>query len=148
MKLMGAAFGFAAMCAVGLGAQTARPTDKAVDIEKKIVIKDGKDITVEGCLKRNPGGGFMITDKAGAMMYALVTDDDLSAHIGHRVEVQGTATDRGSAKMKIESSVGTSGVLGQERISSTNKATRETKGDLGLHYLGLKSLKMIADSCR
>jgi hypothetical protein len=148
MKLIGAAFGIAEMCAAGAGAQTARPTDRAVDIEKKIEVKDGKDITVNGCLERNPGGGFMITNEAGAMKYALVTTDDLSGHVGHRVEAQGIAADRGAAKVKIESAVGTSGVLGDQRISSTNKATREAKGDLGLKYLGLKSVKMISESCR
>ena len=29
------------------------------------------------------------------MKYALVTDDDLSKHVGHRVEVNGKAADRG-----------------------------------------------------
>jgi len=148
MKLIGAAFGMAAICAAGLAAQT-RPTDKAVDIEKpKIEIKDGKDITVDGCLMRNPGGGYMIANEKGVMKYALVTDQDLSGRIGQRVEAQGVATDRGEASVKIESAVGTSGVINNERIESTTKATRETKGDLGLHYLGVKTVKMVAESCK
>ncbi len=147
MKLI-SAFGIAAMMATGAAAQTARPTDKAVNVEKKIEIKDGETVTVAGCLRRNPGGGFMITDEAGALKYALVTEDDLSNHLGHRVEVQGIAADRGNAKVEIETAVGTSGVIGDQRVTSKQTSKREAKGDLGLKYLGLKSVKMISDSCK
>jgi hypothetical protein len=75
------------------------------------------------------------------MKYALVTDDDLSKHLGHRVELKGKASDRGDGKVKIESTVGTGG----------DKETAKTEvkgGDMsGMHYLGLKSLKMISASC-
>ena len=106
----------------------------------KIEVKDGKDITVSGCLERNPGGGYMLTTTQGAMKYALVTDDDLSKHVGHRVEVKGKAADRGDGKVKIESTVGS----GDDKA----KAKTEIKGDMsGMHYLGVKSLKMISTSC-
>ena len=105
MKAICAAFGLAAMCAVGLGAQSATTKSKT-----KVEVKDGKEITVSGCLERNPGGGYMLTTTNGSLKYALVTDDDLSKHLGHRVEIKG--------------------------------------GDMsGMHYLGMKSLKMISTSC-
>ena len=141
MKLIGAAFGVAAMMAVGAAAQT-QTADKPVDVEKKIEVKDGKDITVTGCLKRNPGGGFMITDGAGELKYALVTNDDMSNRIGQEVEVKGIATDKGEATVSVESAVGTSGVIGETQIKATDKATREMKGAIGLHYLAMKSIKM------
>ena len=135
MKLICAAFGLAAMCAVGLDAQSATTKTKT-----KIEVKDGKDITVSGCLENNPGGGYMLTSTTGAMKYAVITDDDLAKHVGHRVELKGKAADRGDGKVKIESTVGS----GDDKT----KAKTEVKGDMaGMHYLGMKSLKMISTSC-
>ncbi len=135
MKLICAAFGLAAMCAVGLDAQSATTKTKT-----KIEVKDGKDITVSGCLENNPGGGYMLTSTRGAMKYAVITDDDLAKHVGHRVELKGKAADRGDGKVKIESTVGS----GDDKT----KAKTEVKGNMaGMHYLGMKSLKMISTSC-
>ena len=137
MKLIGAAFCLAALCALSAGAQTQTTTSKS-----KITVKDGKEITVSGCLQRNPGGGYMVTDSTGGLKYSLVTDDDLAKHVGHRVEVTGKAADRGEGKVKIESKVGTSG-------GEKTEAKTEVKGDnmAGMRYLGMKSLKMISTSC-
>jgi hypothetical protein len=136
MKLICAAFGLAAMCAVGMNAQSGTTKTKT-----KVDVKDGKDITVSGCLERNPGGGYMLTTTSGSMKYAVVTDDDLSKHLGHRVELKGKASDRGDGKVKIESTTGS----GDDK----SKAKTEMKGSdmSGMHYLGMKSLKMISTSC-
>jgi Protein of unknown function (DUF5818) len=144
MKLIGAAFGIAVMCAVGAGAQS---TTTKVDGKTKVTVKDGKEVTLTGCLERNPGGGYMLTDSAtGGMKYALITDNDLSKHVGHKVEVKGTATDKGNAKVKTESRVkGTSGDTTSDKAKVETKSTAE--GNLDLHYLGLKSLKMVSTSC-
>ena len=137
MKLICAAFGLAAMCAVGLGAQSATTESKT---KTKIEVKDGKTITVSGCLATNPGGGYMLTNANGAQKYVLVTNDDLSKHVGHLVSVKGTAADRGDGKVKIEST-GTSG-------KDTTKVKTELKGDtVDMNYLGVKSLKMLSKSC-
>ena len=136
MKLISATFGLAVICSVGLVAQSATTKTKT-----KVEVKDGKTVTVSGCLASNPGGGYMLTTTRGDMKYALVTDDDLSKHVGHRIEVKGKAADRGDGKVKIESTVGTSG--GDKTESKT-----EMKGDMaGMHYLGVKSVKMISASC-
>jgi len=145
MKLIGAALGFAAMCAIGAGAQT---TTSKVEQKNKVKVKDGKEVTVTGCVEKNPGGGYMLTDSSsGGMKYALVTNDDLSKHVGHKVEVKGDATDKGDAKVKIESKV--KGTSGDNNTKDKAKMEAKTKaeGDLGLHYLGMKSLKMISTSC-
>jgi uncharacterized protein DUF5818 len=136
MKTIYAAFGLAAMCAVGLGAQSGTTKTKT-----KVEVKDGKEITVGGCLESNPSGGYMLTTTNGSMKYALITDDDLSKHVGHRVEVKGKAADRGDGKVKIESTVESGG--------DKTKAKSEIKGNdmSGMHYLGMKSLKMISTSC-
>jgi len=136
MKTICAAFGLAAMCAVGLGAQSATTKTKT-----KVEVKDGKEITVGGCLESNPSGGYMLTTTNGSMRYALITDDDLSKHVGHRVEVKGKAADRGDGKVKIATTTGS----GDDKA----KAKTEIKGNdmSGMHYLGMKSLKMISTSC-
>jgi hypothetical protein len=143
MKLIGAAFGVAVLCAVGAGAQT--QTTKT-DSKQKIEIKEGKEIRVSGCLEKRADGGYMLTSsESGRMKYALVTNDDLSKHLGHRVEVQGKATDKGDAKVTIETKVGTSGSSSADDTKDKSKTTLE--GDLDLHYLGVKSVKMISASC-
>ena len=138
MKLICAAFGVAAMCAVGLGAQSGTTETKT-----KIDVKDGKEVKVSGCLEHNPGGSYILTNSRGGLRYTLVTDDDLSKHVGHRIEVKGKAADQGDGKVKIESTVGTSG-------SDKTESKTEIKGaDMaGMRYLGVKSVKMISASCR
>jgi hypothetical protein len=136
MKLICATFGVAAMCAIGLSAQSGTTQTKT-----KVEVKDGKNVKISGCLERNPGGGYMLTDREGGMKYALVTNDDLSKHLGHRIEVRGKAADQGDGKVKIDSKVGTSG--------DTAETKTEVKGEdmAGMHYLGVKSVKMISASC-
>ena len=91
MKFISAVFCMAAIGAVGLGAQSASTETKT---KTKIDVKDGKNITVSGCLATNPGGGYMLTTTKGEMKYALVTNDDLAKHVGHRMEAKGKAADR------------------------------------------------------
>ena len=137
MKSICAAVGVAALCAIGLSAQSTETQTKT-----KIEVKDGKDVAVTGCLERNPGGGYMLTNSEGGLKYALVTKDDLSKHLGHRIEVKGKAADKGDGKVKIESTVGTTG-------SEKAESKTEVKGDdmAGMRYLGVKSVKMLAKSC-
>jgi hypothetical protein len=135
MKLICTAIGIAAMCAVGVGAQTGTTTQKTT-----VDVKDGTKITISGCLEQNPSGGYMLTTTTGAMKYALVTNRDLAKHIGHRLQVRGKAADRGDGKVSIESKVGTGG--------DKSEAKTELKGDMpGMHYLGVDSVKMISKSC-
>jgi hypothetical protein len=139
MKLMKTALAIAAISTVGLGAQSSETQTKT-----KVTVKDGKEVTVFGCLERNPGGGYMLTDAAngGSMRYVLVSDHDYSKDVGRRVEVKGKAATERHGKVKVESTVKTSG-------EKDAKATTEARGDLGgTPFLGVKSLKVMADSCR
>ncbi len=141
MKLFCEALGIAALCAAAAGAQTMQTTEKS-----KVEIKGGKEVTVSGCLERGPEGGYLLTSsRTGDMKYMLVTNDDLSKHLGHRVEVKGRATDKGDAKVKIEDKVKSESTHGDDKERTSS---REVKGDLpDMHYLGVKSVKMLADSC-
>lgn len=139
MKLIGAALGLVVTVGTIVSAQTVTTVQTSTTT---IDVKDGKRVTTIGCVSRNPGGGFMLTEPAtGGMKYALVTDQDLASYLGRRVEVNGRVTDKGDAKMSIESKVvGTSGEV---------KAKTEVKGDVvGLHYLGVRSLKVVPGTCK
>jgi hypothetical protein len=129
----------------------------AQDIESKsktkITVKDGKDVTVTGCVARSAEGAYKLTNvsnKDGVLGdYLLVPggedDLDLDERIGHRVEIKGKAADKGDGKVKIEtrSEVGTTGGDTRKRESKT-----EVEGDLhGLPYLGVKSIRMLATVC-
>jgi Protein of unknown function (DUF5818) len=138
MKTIYAAFGIAAMCAVGAGAQSGTTQTKT-----KVEVKDGKDVKINGCLASNPAGGYILTNANGNLKYELITDDDLSKHVGHRVEVEGKAADKGDGKVKIESSVESGG------SDTKSKTETELKGSdmAGMRYLGVKSVKMISATC-
>jgi hypothetical protein len=129
----------------------------AQDIESKsktkITVKDGKDVTVTGCVARSAEGTYKLTNvanKDGVLPdYLLVAggedDLDLDERIGHRVEIKGKAADKGDGKVKVEtrSEVGTTGGDTRKRESKT-----EVEGDLhGLPYLGVKSIRMLATVC-
>jgi len=147
MKLIAAAFCLSAACAIGAAAQTTEQSSKS-----KITVKDGKDVTVTGCVEpMASGNGFMLTDaadKSGRVhSYMLVSDDvDLSKHVGHRVEIKGKATDRGGdAKIKTESETKVKTEHGDDK--ETHGKT-ELKGDLsGLPFLGVHDVKTIAAAC-
>jgi hypothetical protein len=141
--MLGSALALA--CSVGLAAQTA-----TVKSESKIDVKDGKDVMVTGCLARSANGtAFLLNNVEGkdvtSKSYILV-GDNLDAHIGHFIEIKGKASnigDDGKVEVTTKTKI--------ERDDADDKKT-ETKttmaGDLsGVPYLGVKSVKMIRNSC-
>ena len=146
MKLIGMACCVAFACSVGLGAQSAQTETKS-----KVTVKDGKEVTVTGCVEPNASGtGFMLThvaDKGGTMHnYMLVTDDgDLAKHVGHRMQIGGKITDQGDGKIKVETKTKTKVEHGDDKETHSKS---EMKGNLdGVPFLGVKSMKMIAAAC-
>jgi hypothetical protein len=136
--------------AVLLSAGLAAAQDIDAKSKTKVKVDDGKSMTVTGCVERAPEGGFMLTNVAnkdgalGSYMLAKAGGhdafDDLDKHVGHRVEIQGTAADKGNAKVTVETK--TEGTTGKTEAKS------ELKGDLkGLPFLGVKSIKMMASVC-
>jgi Protein of unknown function (DUF5818) len=123
-------------CAASLSAQST--TTETTRSKTKVKVDGGKDVTVTGCLEENPGGGYMLSDRSGGMKYALVGGDNLSKHLGHRIEVKGKATDRGDGKVKIDTKQKTG------NADTTHERT-QVKGDV--HALGVKSIKMLSSSC-
>ena len=144
IRTLGLAVALALSGVITLAAQT--------ESQSKLTIKDGKEVTVTGCVATAPAGkdaGYVLTnvaDKKGALPdYTLVgKDDDLEKEIGHRVEITGLATDRGG-KVEVETKTRTKVEHGDDRESHT-KSTM--KGDMpGLTFLGVKSLRVIAAVC-
>ena len=115
----------------------------------EIKVKDGKDVTLVGCIAPGESGRFMLTQVADKKQarpdYVLVGDDDVSKHVGHRVQISGTATDRGDSKVEIKSTTKTDVKNGDDK-KVESKA--EIKGDLDhVQYVSVKSLKMLAAVC-
>lgn len=142
--MLGSALALA--CSVGVAAQST-----TVKSENKIEVKDGKDVTVTGCVARSASGtSFTLNNVEGkgvtSRAYILVGDDDLDDHVGHLVQVKGKAAnvgDDGKLEVKTKTKV--------DRDDADDKET-ETKtkieGDLaGIPFLGVKSVKMIRASC-
>src|SRR5262245_42018746 len=123
----------AAVCTVGVGAQV-----RETETKSKVTVEDGKSVTVTGCVETAVvGKGFLLTnvaDKTGALHdYVLVGGDDLAKHVGHRVQLSGKATDRGDAKVKIETKSKTKVEHGDDKETHSES---EIKGDVkGTPYL-------------
>jgi hypothetical protein len=135
--------------AVLLAASAAASQDVDRRTRTKVEVKDGKTVTVTGCVERSLEGGFALTNvtgKDGALgSYMLASDDDdLAKHLGHRVQVTGKAADQGTGKVEVQTKNETK--TGDDRTKTESKS--EVKGDLrGLPYLGVDSIKMLATVC-
>jgi hypothetical protein len=77
--------------------------------------------------------------------YALVTSQDLSKHVGERVEIQGKAVANGDGKVSIESKTKTEVENGQDQETKTK--TEGTSGAIDMPLLGVKSMKTISSFC-
>jgi hypothetical protein len=144
---MALAIGLAAMYAAGLAAQTQK-TKTTTDT--KIGLKGGKDVTLIGCLERRPNGDYMLTEvrenrRQETSRYALVTNEDLSKHVGERVEIKGKAVSNGNGKVTVESKTKTEVEDGKDH--ETKAKTEGTVGALEIPVLGLKSMKTLSSSC-
>jgi hypothetical protein len=134
-------------CGVGLSAQSAK-----VKSETEISVKDGKNVTVTGCVERAASGtGFVLTSTegkdVGSRHYLLVgKDDEMEDRVGHLVEIKGKAADVGNdSKVEVKTKTKV------ERENADDKETEsktQMEGDLaGVPYLGVKSVKTIRESC-
>lgn len=140
--------------ALGLGlAVPAAAQSTKVKNETKIEVKDGKDVTVTGCVRQHPdrtgATRYQLTnvaDKDGRMgAYLLVGEkDDLSEHVGQLVEVSGKAADQDEARIKVK----TKTQVDRDNADDTNtESSSELKGNLDVPLLGVKDVKMIRPTC-
>src|SRR5215510_9456767 len=142
--VLGATLALAA--SVGLGAQQSTEKTKTT-----VDVKDGKNVKVTGCVERAASGpGFVLTrvESGGtpSPFYALVGEDSaLANHVGHLVEIRGKATDVGDDG-KVE--VTTKTKVEREHGDDTHTKTKaQIEGPTDVPFLGVKSVKMLRDTC-
>jgi hypothetical protein len=142
--ILGTALALAA--SVGLAAQSS-----TVKSETKVDVKNGKDVTVTGCVEPSvTGTGFILTHvesrKTPTSIYSLVGEEgSVGQHVGHLVEIKGKATNIGDDG-KVELTTKTK--VEREGADDTHsKSKTEIEGSTMLPYLGVKSVKMLRESC-
>jgi hypothetical protein len=141
------AIALAAICAAGLSAQT---QETKTTTKTKTEIKGWKDVTETGCLERRGNGEYILTEarenrRTETSRYALITSEDLSKHVGERVEIQGKAVTKGDGKVSIASKTTTEVENGKDQ--ETNTKTESTGGGLDMPFLGVKSMKTVSTYC-
>jgi hypothetical protein len=142
------AIGLAAMCFAGLTAQT---QETQTTTKTKTEIKGGKEVAVIGCLERRSNGDYVLTEVRDNSRleqhsrYALVTSQDLSKHVGERVEIRGKAVTDGDGKVSVESKTKTEVENGKDQETKTK--TEGTSGAFDLPFLGVRSMKTVSSSC-
>jgi hypothetical protein len=122
--------------------------------ETKIEVKDGKNVTLTGCVERHsdPTGAtaFQLTDVADKegrrTAYLLIgKDDDLDDHLGHLVEIKGKASDTADGRVRVKSKTKVERDDGDDTKTET---TEEVRGDLrGLPILDVGKVRMIRPTC-
>jgi hypothetical protein len=136
------------VCAAGLTAQT---QETKTTTNTKIDIKGGKEVTVVGCLERRPSGAYILTDvrekrPADPSRYTLLTNEDLTKHVGEQIEVHGKAVANGEGKISVESKTKTEVEHGKDQESKTK--TEGTSGLMDMPVLGMTSMKTLSSSCK
>jgi hypothetical protein len=142
------AIGFSVIAATGVNAQSAATKTTT---ETKTEIKGGKDLTVTGCLERGVGSEYVLTGVRqdggkGPVRYALVTKDDLSKNVGHRVEIKGKTVTDGHGTVTIESKTKTE--VGDTPSQETKTKTEGTSGQLESSFLSVTTIESRSSSCR
>jgi hypothetical protein len=141
------AIGFASMCAAGLTAQT---QETKTTTKTKVEIKGGKDVTVIGCLERLTNGDFILTEehenrRLEPTRYALVGSENLSKHVGERVEIKGKAASNGHGKVAVEAKTKTEAEHTKDQEAKTK--TEGTVGAFDMPFLGVTAMKTLSASC-
>jgi hypothetical protein len=141
------AIGLAAMCAAGLTAQT---QETKTTTNTKIELKGGKDVTLIGCLDRNSNGDYLLTRvptnrRKEASQYTLITSEDLSKHVGERIEIRGKVVVNGNGTVSVESTTKTEVDNGTDR--ETKAKTEGAIGALDMPFLGVTSTKTLGSFC-
>jgi opacity protein-like surface antigen len=145
MKSLTLGLAMAVAAAVGLSAQSATVTSKS-----KIEVKDGKEVTVTGCVRPSASGtGFFLARVRGedvrSEAYTLVgKEDDLGKYVGQLVRIKGKATDLGDdARVEVHNKTH----VDREGDDKTTESRTEIKGDLSMPLLGVQSVKGLDRAC-
>jgi hypothetical protein len=116
----------------------------------KTEIKGGQDLTVTGCLERGPGTDFFLTvvrqtGERGPTRYSLVTRNDMSKYVGHRVEIRGKAVTDGQGTVTTQTKTKTE--VGNNPDQETKTTTEGTSGVLATAFLSVGTIETRSSSC-
>ena len=122
--------------------------------ETKVEAKGGKEVHLTGCVEPASGpAAYMLTNVATSEKtpeivhnyYLVGKTDDLEKHIGHVLEIDGKALDRGKGELEVE----TKTKIEREHAPDTKeKRKTEIAGDSApLPFLDVTSVKMLRASC-
>ena len=146
-RMTAIAIGLTVVSAGALGAQT---QETKTTTKTKVEMKGGKDVTVIGCLERRDNGDYTLTKIRDARdtdptRYTLITDDNLSKHVGERVRIEGKTVSAGDGTVSVKSDTKTEVENGKDL--ELKSKTEGTTGTLDIPFLGVKSLKTLSPSC-
>jgi hypothetical protein len=132
---------------VGLAAQSS-----TMKSETKVDVKDGKDVTVTGCVEASEtGAGYVLTHvepRIGdplAMFTLIGQESSVGRHLGHLVEIKGKATNVGDDG-KVEVTTKTK-IEREDGDDTVTKSKAEIEGPAAPAYLGVRSVKTLRTSC-
>jgi hypothetical protein len=140
-----------ALVAASASTMTAQTSQATAKTSTKIEVKDGRDVTVTGCVMRHDGlSGYALSDvqnrdaKLDDVM--LVGDTDkLADHVGQIVEIKGKLADGAKGKVHIDSKTK---IDREHAPDAESRIKTDTKGDVdGFPVLGVKSLKTVRANC-
>ncbi len=122
--------------------------------ETKVKAKGGKEVHLTGCIEPASGpANYMLTDVVTSEKtpdivhnyYLVGKTDDLEKHIGHVMEIEGKALDRGKGELEVETKTK---IEREHAPDSTEKHKTEIKGTgAPLPFLEVTSIKMLRASC-
>ena len=145
MKSLTLGLAMAVAGAAGLAAQSA-----TVTWQSKIEVKDGKDVTVTGCVRPAASGtGYFLAHVRGedvrSEVYTLVgKEDDLGKYVGQLVRIKGKAADLGDdARVEVHNKTHVDG----DGDDKTTESRTEMKGNLSMPLLGVHSVKGLDRPC-
>jgi hypothetical protein len=146
-RMTAIAIGLTVVSAGALGAQT---QETKTTTKTKVEMKGGKDVTVIGCLERRDNGDYTLTKIRDARdtdptRYTLITDDNLTKHVGERVRIEGKTVSAGDGTVSVKSDTKTEVENGKDL--ELKSKTEGTTGTLGIPFLGVKSVKTLSSSC-
>lgn len=154
-SILASAVVIAGLSAAPLYAQTSQSKLKS---ETKVEVKDGKNVTLTGCVARHSGvTGYGLVDAedrddhgdrdASRRDIILVGDpDQLEGHVGQMVEIKGKLADSRDGKVEVKQRTK---IDRENAPDAERKVHSEMKGDVdGFPVLGVKSLKVLRGSCR
>ena len=135
---------------VSAGALRAQTQETKTTTKTKVEMKGGKNVTIVGCLERRDNGDYMLTKirdvrDTDPTRYTLITDDDLTKHVGERVRIEGKTVSAGDGTVSVKADTKTEVESGKD--IETKSKTEGTTGTLDIPFLGVKSLKTLSPSC-